>query len=107
DHRALSASDRAKIEATMNREVLHTQRFAGISFDSTRIERPSEHRAIVVGELLLHGVQRPLRAEVTQQGDRWSTEVTLEQPQFGITPYSAMLGSLKVRPDVRVRVTVP
>ena len=29
------------------------------------------------------------------------------QPDFGITPYSAMLGALKIKPDVGFRIVAP
>jgi len=34
-------------------------------------------------------------------------EVPIHQPDFGIKPYSAMLGALKVKPDLVVRCSVP
>jgi hypothetical protein len=34
-------------------------------------------------------------------------EVKIHQPDFGIKPYTAALGALKVKPDVLVRVSVP
>ena len=34
-------------------------------------------------------------------------EVSLHQPDFGIKPYSAMLGTLRVKPDVTVVVSLP
>jgi hypothetical protein len=34
-------------------------------------------------------------------------EIKLHQPDFGIKPFTAALGALKVKPDVVVRVSVP
>ena len=39
--------------------------------------------------------------------DDWVAELKLHQPDFGIKPYSAALGALKVKPDILVRVSVP
>ena len=33
-------------------------------------------------------------------------ELKLNQPDFGITPYRAMLGTLKIQPEVTIRITV-
>jgi hypothetical protein len=33
--------------------------------------------------------------------------VVLNQPEFGITPYRAMMGTLRIKPEVRVRISVP
>ncbi len=37
----------------------------------------------------------------------WTAEVRLQQPDFGIRPYRAMLGTLRVQPDVLIRMSVP
>jgi hypothetical protein len=44
---------------------------------------------------------------VHKEGDDVVGEVTLHQPDYGIKPYSAMLGTLKIRPDVKVRIRLP
>ena len=42
-----------------------------------------------------------------RDGDRLRAEVTIHQLAFGIRPYTALLGTLRVRPDVIVRLSVP
>jgi polyisoprenoid-binding protein YceI len=103
---ALSADDRAKIEKTIQREVLETSRHPEIRFRSTRVTRDGD-RATVEGELTLHGVTRRITLAARVDGDAWTTEVELHQPDFGITPYTAALGTLRVKPSVRVRLHVP
>jgi polyisoprenoid-binding protein YceI len=61
----------------------------------------------VEGTLTLTGVSRPVTVEVRRDGERLVAEVLVHQPAFGIRPYSAMLGALKVKADVLVRVSVP
>jgi hypothetical protein len=34
-------------------------------------------------------------------------ELTLHQPDWGITPFSALMGTLRIQPDIRVRLTIP
>jgi polyisoprenoid-binding protein YceI len=102
----LSASDRQKIERTIVAEVLDAARFPTIEFRSTSIQPAGEGFA-VVGQLTLHGVTREVQV-VTQAGaGRQVAELALQQPAFGIKPYSALLGALKLRPEVRVRLTLP
>ena len=69
--------------------------------------RVDEHddEALITGELSLHGVTRPLAITARHVGDRWVADVPLHQPDFGIKPFSAFLGSLRVKPDVRVRIS--
>ena len=38
---------------------------------------------------------------------RLVAEVRLHQPDFGITPYRALLGALRVRADVLVSLSIP
>lgn len=101
----LSAGDRAKIEKTLREEVLHSARHPEIGF-SGEATAAGEGFAIT-GTLTLCGKARPLTARARPSGDRLVAEATVHQPDFGIRPYSAMLGALKVRPDVVVRVSVP
>ena len=54
----------------------------------------------VVGKLTLHGVTREIRC--TRSGEL--VEARLDQRDFGIKPYSAMFGTLKVKPEVVVTV---
>ena len=89
----LSAGDMKKIGANIDKDVLHTKKHAEIRFVSTAVERDGE-RATVTGKLTLHGQTKPITATVTKQGERWETEVSIHQPDFGIKPYSAMLGAL-------------
>ncbi len=103
---ALSGSDFRKIEDTIRKDVLDTRRFSKIEFRSTRVEEEGDALR-VVGDLTLHGRTREIRARVRDAGDTWEAEVVVHQPDFGIEPYKAMLGTLKIKPDVRVKLRVP
>ena len=105
DHGTLSAGDKTKIRDAMRKEVLHTSRHPNAVFDGQVLDR-TEKSARVRGELALHGKTRPLEFGLSHEGTQWVGEFELHQPDFGITPYSAMLGALKVKADVRVRVSV-
>ena len=106
---ALSPSDFRKIEASMRDDVLHTNKHREVRFRSTHVTElgAASGRFEVRGELTLHGTTRPIVAVVQQKDEAYETEVVLHQPDFGIEPFKAMLGTLKIKPDVRVRVRVP
>lgn len=98
------------IEANIVDAVLHPRKHPEIVFRSTKVEGKIEGKVDerrIEGTLSLHGVTRPIHAVARRQAGRWITEVELHQPDFGIKPYSAMLGALKIRATVRVRVSVP
>lgn len=102
---ALSASDRQKIERTLHDEVLHTARHPSVTVRA-RYRREGD-RGTVEGEVTLRGAARPFTAEARREGDRWVAVCTLDQTAFGIRPFTAMMGALKVRREVTVRVSLP
>lgn len=105
DHEgALSAGDKEKIERSMRDEVLDAGRHPEVKVRAT-FTRDGD-RATVEGFVTVRGVERPFRASARREGGRWRAEATLDQTAFGITPYRAMMGALKVSRDVAVRVSV-
>ncbi len=102
----LSEADKRKIEANIRNEVLHTGLHPEAHFVSTAVEE-NEDGYRVKGELTLHGKTRPLALTARHRNGKLSTEVTLHQPDFGIKPYRAALGTLRVQADVQVHVTLP
>lgn len=102
----LSAADARKIEGITADEVLRARRAGPVRFTSTSVgERDGGYD--VRGQLTVGGVTRPAALEVVRKGGRLEAEVRIAQPEFGIRPYSALLGAIRVRPDVLVRVSLP
>jgi polyisoprenoid-binding protein YceI len=101
----LSEKDQRQIEANIARDVLEAQRFPQIRFAAGSIAR-REGRALIAGTLTLHGYSRLFTVEAGLREGDWSTTARLHQPDFGIRPYSAMLGTLRIQPDVRVQVVL-
>lgn len=88
----------SEIEKNMNGEVLESKRHPRIEFVTTRVTQTE-----VEGRLTLHGQTH----EVVGTRSGRSAEFRFAQRRFGIKPFSAMLGTLKVKDEVRVRVTIP
>jgi polyisoprenoid-binding protein YceI len=108
DPRTLSERDRREIEATIVREVLDARRHPAIDFRSSAVAAtvaPAEMQ--IDGTLSIRGRERPFSLLARRQGDRAVVEAVIHQPDFGIRPYTAMLGALRIKPDVAVRVTTP
>lgn len=103
---ALSDRDRAKIEGNIRDEVLEVRRHPEIRFVSTAVT-VDDAGATLKGDLTLHGRTRSIEVRARRSGERWVAEVRLHQPDFGITPYTAMMGTLRIRPEVRVRIETP
>ena len=101
-----SADERREIEDNTRRDVLDANRYPEIRFRSTRVT-DVEGGHDVAGTLQLHGKERDLVVALRRAGDRYVADVPIEQPDFGIRPYSAFLGALKVKPRVVVRLSFP
>ena len=99
---ALSAKDRAEIEANIAGKVLHARAHPAIRFRSRTVSADR-----VEGTLSLHGKERDLAVQVRREGDRAVAECTVHQPDFGIQPYSAAFGTLRVKASVTVRLGAP
>lgn len=97
----LSDADKAKIRDTIQAEVLHTSRYPETHFEADLNELAD---GVVPGVLELHGEEREVRARVVEEPAGVRVSVDVHQPDFGIKPYSAMFGTLRVRADVVIEV---
>lgn len=102
---ALGADDRRKIERAIRDEVLHADQHPTILFRSTEVSREGAGYH-VMGALTLHGVTRTIALSSHLEGGRQTSEVTLHQPDYGLRPYTAFFGGLKVKDDVTVRIRI-
>ncbi len=103
---ALSSADKAKIAGQIRDDVLHSSKFPTATFRSSSVTARADGGYDLSGDLTLHGVTRPLAAQTRVVAGRQQVELTLHQPDFGITPYRAMLGTLKIQANVTIRVTL-
>jgi hypothetical protein len=103
----LSASDRAEIEKNIIQKVLEPGRYPSLEFHSTAISAHPPGGYRIDGVLTLHGREQPVAMLARKQGEVALIDGHLHQPDFGIVPYTAMLGALKIKPDVAFRLVVP
>lgn len=103
--RPLSDKDRSEIENNARR-TLEVDRHPTATFESTRTVIRDDH-ATISGTLTLHGVTAPIDVEVREVTPvRYRATTVVTQSSYGIKPYSALLGALKVRDDVAVEIEV-
>lgn len=97
----LSDRDRREIAQTA-RKVLQVERHPQATFTSTSVS-PDGAGGVLAGTLTLLGVERPLRLEVTDLGGgRYRATGQVMQSEYGIKPYTAFLGALKLADPVGV-----
>jgi polyisoprenoid-binding protein YceI len=101
----LSDDDRGSIVKTINDEVL---KGAPITFRSTAVRPDGDGRFHVTGDLELANGISLIAFDVTISDDgRLAGGATIKQTEWGIKPYSALFGTLKVADEVRVEVDGP
>ncbi|MEU5942828.1 YceI family protein [Micromonospora sp. NPDC047548] len=103
--RPLTDKDRGEIENNARR-TLDVDRHPTAIFESARVVT-GDDSATISGMLTLHGVDAPIDVQVREvTPDRYRATTVVTQSAYGIKPYSAFLGALKVRDDVEVEIEV-
>jgi len=104
----VSEGDRKEIEASMKQKVLETAKFPRITFRSIGVTvdgtKDASSSIKLVGNLWLHGVGHKITIPmtVTLQGDslRAIGTTKLHQTHYGIEPYTAAIGTIRVKDEV-------
>jgi polyisoprenoid-binding protein YceI len=98
----LGDDDKANIDQTIDDEVLERQ---PITFRSTEVQAGDDGGLSVRGDLTLLGATRPLAFEVGVGDHGALTALTvIKQSDWGMKPYSALFGALKVVDEVEVAI---
>jgi hypothetical protein len=96
----LDDDDLANIETTIDDEVLRKR---DITFRSGSVQLDGDTVA-VAGDLTLLGTTRPLAFELTLVDGRVTGAAVVKQTEWGMKPYTALFGTLKVADEVRVEI---
>jgi polyisoprenoid-binding protein YceI len=95
----LADEDKDSIRQTIDDDVLQKQ---NISFRSTAVELAGDGRYRVEGELTLAGSTQPLSFDLVVGDGAVSGRATITQTRWGMKPFSALFGTLKVLDEVEV-----
>ncbi|HEY6279667.1 MAG TPA: YceI family protein [Streptosporangiaceae bacterium] len=96
----LTDADRREIAATARR-LLSVDRHQEAEFVATRFHHTDDESGTMDGTLTLRGISRPLQLRFIQTGpSRYRGTGTVVQSAYGIKPYTAFLGALRVRDAV-------
>jgi polyisoprenoid-binding protein YceI len=103
DTQALSDHDKRKIQDTMADEILQARAHPHVQWQG-QVRRTTGERYEVDGTLTVRGVRQALRAPVAVQPDGLSVELELQPSRFGIPPYKALAGAIRLKDRVVVRL---
>jgi polyisoprenoid-binding protein YceI len=104
-----SEADKKKIFDSMHNEILQSAMHPKITFKSASVSDLKQtgneaYSFVVNGDLTLRGVTKriavPVAATITAQQIRAIGKYTLKQTDYGIKPYSAAGGTIKVKNEV-------
>lgn len=98
------AGRRADVEKAMHADVLQTRRHRSALFQGTASPDGTGFR--VEGQLELAGKLAPLAFAVAIRDAEYTARFEIQPSRWGITPYKAMLGAIRVKDVVRVELSV-
>lgn len=101
----LSEGDKADIKKNITQKILTSPE---ISFTSTSVQ-PNGDAATVTGDLRIMGKTNPATVKLEQQGGNVKGSLSVVQSKWGIKPFQAMMGALKVKDqvDIELEADVP
>jgi polyisoprenoid-binding protein YceI len=97
---ALKDDDKEDIRKTIDKDVLEQK---SISFQSSSVE-PAGDGLKVSGDLEMGGKTKPVTFDLSESGGTLTGDAAFKQSDWGIKPYSALFGALKVNDEVKVVV---
>lgn len=111
----VSEEDRTKIYNSMHGEVLASTQHQKITFKAVAVTEAKPTSAqgyglMLTGALTLHGVTRriavPVNVTITAQHLRATGKYTLKQTDYGIKPYSAAGGTVRVKNEIVINFDI-
>ncbi len=104
DERALGDKDKQEILGNVRDRILHADR--PLRFQGQAALRDDGGYRIS-GDLEMAGQSRPIELTLDKSGDRLQGEIELTPSRWGIKPFKALMGAIKLQDRVRVRFDLP
>lgn len=98
------AATRAEIERAMHEHVLETRRHPTARFSGSAV--PANSAFDVSGRLELVGRSVPLSFAVRREDGALRAEIELVPSRWGIEPYRALFGAIRLRDRLRVEIVL-
>jgi hypothetical protein len=102
----LSTWEKEEINHIIVRDVLDTRAYKDILLKSSSVTRENS-TYLVKAALTLRGTTKDVIFNVRPAAEQYIADVRLSLPDFGIKPFSALFGAVRIRPDILIRVVIP
>jgi polyisoprenoid-binding protein YceI len=106
EDKSLSAEKQAEVQRTMQTEVLESEKYPEITFQSTSVQETGGNAWQVRGDLTLHGQTRLITTTVQKQQNAYVGHCQLRQTDFGIHPVRVGGGVVKVKDQLDIEFSV-
>ncbi len=102
----INAKDKQKIAKTIQKEILKTSNHPQVSFEGQG-QLIKEGTYEVQGKLTLLGRSAPLTLKVQEKDGQYTGEADFTPSQWGIKPYKALAGAIKLQDRLRISFSLP
>jgi polyisoprenoid-binding protein YceI len=99
-------SDQAKVQSTMQSDVLQSANYPEIKFESTSVRSIGSGIWSVSGNLALHGATKPVTVEVRKANGAYTGETRIKQTDFGIEPVKVAGGAVRVKDELKIEFVI-
>jgi polyisoprenoid-binding protein YceI len=106
DSTGLSERDKRQISETVRSEILRSDTHPRIELEADVSADATSSTLEVRGQLSVRGRARPVQLQLQQRGDQLQGAFELTPSEFGIAPYKALAGAIKLQDRVRVHVEI-
>jgi len=96
DRNGLNKRDMSQIQRTIRDEIFHSNRFPQISFEGVR------EGSRISGTLEMKGRRADLAFDIGSNPAQWTGRVELRPSRWGIPPYKALMGAIKLKDKIVV-----
>ena len=102
----LTEASKKEIDQSILKDVLDATTYRFITFSSRSVTKEdSSYR--IKGILTLHGISREMTFTARNERNYYVAEVWLNLPEFGIKPFSALFGMLRIKPGIFIKTALP
>lgn len=103
----LTERDREEINNSVIRNILKTDKYPVVTLVSSSVSK-DDSQYLVRGGLTVQGRTREISFAVRKEdGTHYVADVSLHLPDFGIKPFSAFFGAVRIKPDILIHIRIP
>ena len=106
DLKILSKQDCVDINKNITNDILHSKKFSTIQFKSNSISGSADN-FVIIGHLTICNVARQIKITIKQFKGQYQAKITLNQSDFNIKPFSALMGAMTIKPEVTIKIMLP